>query len=58
MNYTDVLEQLRAIATGETQHVYNGLCPDQVEGPAVRDDACPACRVLLAADSLLHPATR
>ncbi|MGY4838020.1 hypothetical protein [Burkholderia pyrrocinia] len=58
MESTDVLQQLRAIATGELQHAYNGMCPDQVEGPAVRDEDCPACRALLAADALLPQQSR
>lgn len=58
MNHTAVRRQLRAIATGETRHVYNGLCSDQVEGPDVHDEDCPACRVLLAVDPLLKPAAR
>ncbi len=43
------IRDLQKVATGELPHIYNGLCPDEVEGFAVRDDECPACRVLLAA---------
>lgn len=42
------IDGLTKIATGELRHVYNGECPDQVEGPNVRDPDCPACQVLLA----------
>ena len=54
MEQTNILRQLHAIATGELQHAYNGMCPDQVEGPEVRDEDCPACCALLAADALLQ----
>jgi hypothetical protein len=54
MNHIELLTKLREIATGEARHVYNGMCPDEIEGPTVRDDECPACRVLLAADALLQ----
>lgn len=45
----DHIDGLTKIATGELRHVYNGECPDQVEGSKVRDPDCPACQVLLAA---------
>lgn len=45
----DHIDGLTKIATGELRHVYNGECPDPVEGPKVRDPDCPACQVLLAA---------
>lgn len=45
----DHIDCLTKIATGELRHIYNGECPDQVEGPNVRDPDCPACQVLLAA---------
>lgn len=47
----NTLSSLYAIATGQVQHVYNGLCPDGLEGPHVRDDECPACLLLIAADN-------
>lgn len=53
---TDVLAGLYAIGTGQVQHVFMGLCPDEVEGIKVRDDECPACRVLMAADKALAAA--
>lgn len=46
----DLIEGLVKIATGELKHVYNGLCPDAVEGPLVRDPECPACQLLLTAE--------
>lgn len=46
----DLLTSLHQVATGRIGHIYNGLCPDSVEGPDVRDIDCPACRVLLQAD--------
>jgi len=42
-------DDARDVATGKVKHVFNGLCPDEIEGPFVRDAACPACRMLGAA---------
>lgn len=42
-------DDLIKVATGQVRHLYNGECPDEVEGPNVRDPDCPACQVLLAA---------
>ena len=50
------LEGLYAVATGQLTHVNNGLCPDILEGAMVRDDECPACQMLLAADAQLRNA--
>lgn len=44
------IDWLTKIASGELRHVYNGLCPDPVEGYKVRDTECPACQVLMAAE--------
>lgn len=46
---------LLAVATGRTRHILAGLCPDEIEGPDVRDGDCPACRILVAAESLAAP---
>jgi hypothetical protein len=27
-------------------HIYNGKCPDEVNGPDARDPDCPTCRAL------------
>lgn len=27
-------------------HIYQGQCPDEIEGPDVRDSSCEACRAL------------
>lgn len=51
----DLVRQLHAIGTGSLQHLRQGSCPDFVEGPDVRDDECPACQALKAADALLPP---
>lgn len=48
-----LIEKLVKIATGELKHVYNGQCPDAVEGPLVRDPDCPACQVLLGVEQPL-----
>lgn len=42
------IDDLTKIATGELRHVYNGGCPDEVEGPMARDPDCPACQVLMS----------
>lgn len=47
---------LFAVATGQIAHVNYGSCPDIVEGALVRDDDCPACQLLLAADAQLREA--
>lgn len=44
------IDGLTKIATGEVRHLYNGQCPDVIEGQTVRDPDCPACQILLAAD--------
>lgn len=44
--------RLLAIATGQLQHTYAGLCPDPVSTPNSRDPECPACRVITAAERL------
>lgn len=51
---TEALKGLVRIATGQVQHVYMGMCPDQVEGPDVRDDDCPACQLLTPTDGILN----
>ncbi|MEX3555951.1 MAG: hypothetical protein VB131_04945 [Burkholderia gladioli] len=50
---TQLMTLLRDVGTGAIAHLFRGSCPDQIEGPDVRDDECPACRVLIAADKLL-----
>jgi len=42
-------DRLRDVATGKIKHVFNGLCPDDIEGPNVRDPDCMACQILDAA---------
>jgi hypothetical protein len=46
-----LVHDLEGIAVGRTAHLFNGSCPDQVEGEMVRDDECPACQVLLQLDA-------
>ena len=45
-----------SVATGQIAHVNYGSCPDIVEGALVRDDDCPACQLLMAADAELREA--
>ena len=40
------IKKLIAVATGEINHIYNGLCPDFQTSPDSRDDECPACKIL------------
>lgn len=47
----DLLEGLVAVAEGRISHVFNGACPDSVEGGAIRDAECPACQILLRVTS-------
>ncbi|HCF7344767.1 TPA: hypothetical protein NIJ77_004475 [Pseudomonas aeruginosa] len=45
------LDTLRKAASGEVQHLNNGLCPDDIEGHEARDPDCPVCRALLDTES-------
>jgi len=40
------LAELTNVATGEMAHVWNGKCPDRIEGFTSRDPKCPACAAL------------
>lgn len=51
----ELIQQIHDVATCRIPHVYNGKCPDAVEGPDVRDEECPACKVLIGADRVLNP---
>lgn len=44
------------IATGQIPHVYNGMRPDALEGHAVRDDECPACKAIIRFEESLQAA--
>lgn len=48
-----VVQDLIDVGSGKITHSYNGLCPDDVEGFDTRDDECPACRILIAAQRLI-----
>jgi hypothetical protein len=48
----ELVNDLEGIAVGRTAHVFNGSCPDQVEGEMVRDDECPSCQILMRLDAL------
>ncbi|SIQ99017.1 hypothetical protein [Aquipseudomonas alcaligenes] len=52
----DVLAGLYAVCSGQVLHVYMGLCPDALEGAEERDDECPACLAMMAADEALRAA--
>lgn len=40
------VKALRMVATNEMPHLYNGLCPDAIEGHDSRDPDCPACKAI------------
>lgn len=50
---TTSLMQLYATSTGMLAHVFNGMCPDAINGNSIRDQECPACIALLTADAVL-----
>lgn len=39
------------VATGKIPHLYEGRCPDYVNGPESRDPDCPACQAIAAAEA-------
>lgn len=47
-----ILGNLVKVATNEVSHTYNGQCPDDLEGFAVRDPDCPACQAIVQAEEL------
>lgn len=48
----NILGNLVKVATNEVSHAYNGQCPDDLEGFAVRDPDCPACQAIMQAETL------
>lgn len=44
---TELVRKLYDVATCCVPHVFNGQCPDSMEGSDVRDPDCPACQVLI-----------
>lgn len=54
----EALVALVAVATGKIVHVYNGECPDEIEGHDRRDPACPACQAIEAALASREPAAQ
>jgi len=43
--------RLLDVATGKTPHLYEGRCPDYVNGPESRDPDCPACQAIVSAEA-------
>ncbi|MCO2528489.1 hypothetical protein FA331_12975 [Pseudomonas aeruginosa] len=43
----ELVRKLYDVATCRVPHVFNGQCPDSMEGSDVRDPDCPACQVLI-----------
>lgn len=46
---TKLIQQLIDVGSGNVNHLYRGQCPDAVAGYKVRDNGCPACKVLIEA---------
>lgn len=44
------IQKLLSVGSGEIDHLWQGSCPDQVEGPNVRDFECPACKIMIDAE--------
>ena len=49
----EALREAETFAFGTVEHVYEGSCPDVVEGPEPRDPGCPVCQWLDRVDPLL-----
>lgn len=43
--------RLLDVATGKIPHLYEGRCPDYVNGPESRDPDCPACQAIAEAEA-------
>lgn len=56
-NELKMLAALRDVATGKLQHIYHGSCADEDNGSLVRDESCPACQAIAAADVCLPAPT-
>jgi hypothetical protein len=51
-----LVETVLAVATGRVRHDYEGLCPDDVNGPDARDGMCKACNLLVDAERAVREA--
>jgi len=51
IGYASAVDVLQKAATGEVVHLYQGLCPDGVEGHDSRDPDCKVCRALMTLDA-------
>ena len=52
----EALRHLRAvlpICDERVRHIYQGLCPTDVEGTGNRDPECPACKLMVLAHAFL-----
>ncbi|KXS55259.1 MAG: Uncharacterized protein AWU57_358 [Marinobacter sp. T13-3] len=47
VDYASAVDVLQKAATGEVVHLYQGLCPDSIEGHDARDPDCEVCRALM-----------
>lgn len=52
----EALKGLVAVGTGEVGHLYQGLCPDSVEGREVHDPECWACVAINRARAAIEAA--
>ena len=49
MKRTDLIALIDRLSPQSISHIYEGLCPDSIEGWDSRDPECEACRQLEAA---------
>ena len=53
MTDEDLIRGLYRILTGDIEHVYHGMCPDEND-PSLRDVCCPACQLMLIAEEFIE----
>ena len=51
IDYASAVGVLQRAATGEAAHLFQGLCPDGVEGHDTRDPDSEVCRALMTIDA-------
>lgn len=47
------MSKLLKVSTGEIPHIYDGLCPDNMEEFETRDPECKACQILCESETLI-----
>lgn len=53
----DLVKKLRDVATTKIQHLYQGCCPDSLDGFDERDTECEACRIILEIENIIKNST-